>query len=201
MLFSGQCGRCFVFAKFACWETFVILSPYRFEPDLSPEEYQKIGQLSLRWSHIEHVIGNCLKTMLRLTDEEAIVVVFPLSLDQRLQRMNRLAEINQYTDKAIAALDELTEIMKGIQYVRNNVIHAILLEDENEGHVFHLRSKDRSLTKVEIFSSEELTNYAAHLTLTLRYALGLKGLIIREYASPDRPEIPAFLRELIQTRK
>ena len=114
--------------------------------------------------------------------------------------MNRLARINNYGELAHLALLELTAIMKGVQFVRNSVIHAILLEDDEEGHVFHLRNKERSLTKAQIFSCEELTNYAAHLTYSLRYGLGLKGGASHEYASPDRPAIPEFLRELIPAR-
>jgi hypothetical protein len=91
--------------------------------------------------------------------------------------------------------------MKGIQFVRNNVIHAIVLDDLDEGHVFHLRSKRRSLTKAEIFSAEELTNYAAHAAISLRYALGLKDVPGARRPLPDRPDIPKFLRELIPTRK
>jgi hypothetical protein len=64
--------------------------------------------------------------------------------------------------------------------------------------VFHLRSKKRTLTKAQIFSAEELTNYAAHAVYSLRYALGSKELSPGErYALPDRPEIPEFLRGLI----
>ncbi len=179
----------------------MIPTPFRFEPDLTPEEFQKIGQLSLRWSHTEHIIGNCLKVMLRLSEEEAVVVVFPLSLDQRLKRMADLAQINCLNDTAQRALDELQIIMKGIQYVRNNVVHAIVMKDDKKGHVFHLRSKSRSLTKAEIFSAEELTNYAGHVTLALRFALGEKEEGGHVYTLPERPEVPEFLRELIPTRK
>jgi hypothetical protein len=122
----------------------MIKVPYAFDPELTPEEYQKLGELSLRWSHIEHVIGQCLKTMLRLSDDEATIMVFPLTLEHKLQRMHRLTQTNQYSDKTISTLKELTQIMKGIQYVRNNVVHAIVLPDNKEGHVFHLRSKERS---------------------------------------------------------
>ena len=56
----------------------MIPSPYRFEPTFTDAEYAKLGVLALRWSHIEHILGNCLKVLLRLTDEEAIVIVFPM---------------------------------------------------------------------------------------------------------------------------
>jgi hypothetical protein len=60
-------------------------TPFRFEPSLTPGEFQKLGQLTLRWSHIEHIIGNCLKVMLRLSDDEAVIMVFRLSLEERLR--------------------------------------------------------------------------------------------------------------------
>ncbi|MBR0993966.1 hypothetical protein JQ580_24905 [Bradyrhizobium japonicum] len=63
----------------------MIPSPYNFEPALSDQEYAKLGILALRWSHIEHILGNCLKVILRLTDEEAVIVVFSLSADQRAE--------------------------------------------------------------------------------------------------------------------
>lgn len=178
----------------------MILWPFSFDPELSEKDYQKIGYLSLSWAALEHVIGNCLKAMLDISDDEAIVMVFPLGLEQRMQKMNALVAVNKYDSKVAPALAELTEIMKAIQYVRNNVIHAIVLEDDVLGHVFHLQSKQRTLTKTDVFSTEELTNYAAHVARRLRFALGLGGKV-HDYTLPDRPAIPEFLRELIPTRK
>jgi hypothetical protein len=180
----------------------MIPTPFHFEPELSPDEFMKIGQLSLRWSHTEHIVGNCLRAMLDLSMEEAIIMIFPLSLEHRLRRMKEIAAIRPLNQQAKAALDELQIIMKGIQYVRNSVAHAIVEEHDEEGHVFHLRSKQRTLTKKEIFSAVELTNYAGHVTLALRYALGGKDFPDGHgYTLPERPEIPAFLQELIPTRK
>jgi hypothetical protein len=48
----------------------MISSPFWFEDKLTPEGYQKIGKLSLRWSHIDHLIANCPKKLLRLSDDE-----------------------------------------------------------------------------------------------------------------------------------
>jgi hypothetical protein len=53
----------------------MIPSPFWFEGKLTPEDYRKLGKLSLRWSHIDHLIANCLKKLLRLTDDEARLVV------------------------------------------------------------------------------------------------------------------------------
>jgi hypothetical protein len=175
-------------------------TPFRFEPSLTPEEYQKIGRLSLKWSTIEHICGNCLKTMLRLTDEEAVIIVFSLSLDQRIRRMKELAKISNLNQEASIALDELDWIMKGLQSVRNNVAHAIVTESDQGEHSFHLRSKQRTYTEAEVFSTEEITNYAAYAVLALRYALGLKDQPGARLPLPERPAIPEFLRELIPTR-
>jgi hypothetical protein len=180
----------------------MIPSPYRFDPELTDQEYAKLGVLSLRWSTTEHILGNCLRILLRLSMEEAVVVVFPMNLEQRINRIDELSAITPMNSKAQATFNELKYIMKGIQYVRNNVIHAIVEEHDTEGHVFHLRSKGRSLTKAEVFSAEELTNYAAHLVLTFRYALGFKDDPSSvERTSPGRPAIPEFLRSVIQFPK
>ena len=179
----------------------MIPSPYNFEPDLTDLEYAKLGVLAIRWAHIENILANCLKVMLRLTDEEAIVMVFPLNLEQRLGRMSEIANLTALPFDAPRAFDELRRIMKGIQYVRNNVVHAIVEQHSEKGHIFHLKSKMRSLTKAEILSVEEITNYAAHLSLAVRYALGFSGEKGHDYALPDRPVIPAFLEKLIQFPK
>jgi hypothetical protein len=175
--------------------------PWRLEPNLTPEDFQKIGQLAVRWSHTDHLIGNCLKTILRLSDDEAMVIVFPMNTEARLNRITELNDVNPLNEHAQDALNELKPIMKGIQFVRNNVIHAFVSEDTKGGHLFHLTSKDRTLTKAEIFSAEDITNYAGHLALALRLALGIAGASGHSYAWPDRPEIPNFLRSVIQFPK
>jgi len=175
----------------------MIPPPFRFEAQLSPEEFQKIGQLSLQWSHIENIIGTCLRVMQNLSEDEAATKVFGLTLDQRLRKMSELADQKPLNLEAKAAFDELKPVMEGIRYVRNNVAHAMVGEDDS-GQFFLLRSRKRSLTKAEIFSTEELTNYTAHLVLALRYALGVENDPSRRWAMPDRPEIPEFLRSIIQ---
>jgi len=175
----------------------MIEAPFDYESGLSADDFKKIGELSLRWSHTEHVIANCLKVMLRLSDSEAKVVVFPWSMDQRLLRLKELSEVSNMSDEAKAALSELVAVGKAVQYVRNNVVHAIVSKQENGDHVFHLRSKQRSLTKEQVFSCEELTNYFAHAALSLRYALGLKGTPGQRHTLPPRPTIPKFLQNLV----
>jgi hypothetical protein len=177
----------------------MIERPFHFEYRLSDQELQKLGELSLTWSHTEHLIGNCLKSLLRLTNEEAKEIVFPLSLEQKTQRICKLAKLQPLHPDAAVILAELEPIMRCVQYVRNNVVHAILVLNEDGTQDFHLRSKGRTHTKAQIFESEELTNYAAHLALSLRYALGMPSDPDARYASPARPAIPKFLHELIPT--
>jgi hypothetical protein len=115
------------------------------------------------------VIANCLKVLLRLTDEEAIVVVFPLSTDNRLARIRELQKLKPLPPGlAEQAFRELDLMMKGIQAVRNNVVHAVILKDGMSDQIFELRSKRRGFTKAEVFEIEEITNYAAHAALTPR---------------------------------
>jgi len=175
-------------------------TPFIFQNQLTPFDFQRLGELSLRWSHIEHIIGNCLRVMLRLSPEEAIVAVFPLGLEQRLKLIRKLKKLSSLNQEALDALAQLEHVMPGIQFVRNSVAHAILIRGDDGDQVFHLRSKKRSLTKDEIFSSEELTNYAAHAALSLRYALGMKGHEGARHPLPEKPAIPEFLREMIPIR-
>jgi hypothetical protein len=164
---------------------------------LNGEDFQKIGQLAVRWSHIDQVIGNCLKALLRLPDEEAMIIVFPLGAEARLDRIKQLVAKRIDQDKVAASLSELLPVMKGIQFVRNSVIHSIVIDDTTDGHIFHLRSKDRVVTKAQVFSAEELTNYAGHCVLALRFAIGGPNLG-NTYTMPERPPIPEFLRHLVQ---
>jgi hypothetical protein len=179
----------------------MITTPFLYEEKLTDEELKKIGQLALRWSHTEHILGNCLKVMLGLTDEQAIVTVFPLSLHQRLDQLRKLAAINPPNDDAKAALAELLAVMPMIQAVRNGVIHAIIVDDGAGEQMFHLRSKERSIAKKEAFEAEELTNFAAHAALSLRHALGFKDVAGSRHALPGRPEIPASLQRFLPTRR
>lgn len=77
------------------------------------------------------------------------------------------------------------------------MVHSVAGPNGDNGYVFHLRSKNRSLTIDQVFSTEELTNYASHLVIALRYGLGFKDGAPPEYVCPDRPEIPDFLKTII----
>jgi hypothetical protein len=136
--------------------------------------------------------------MLRLTDEEARIVVFPLGIEQRLTRMSELAKLGNITVRSQFLLDELRVLFRGIQYVRNNVIHAVVETAARGESNFYLHSKDRSLPKQQVFSIEEITNYAAHVVWALRLSLGFTDGSTLDYALPYRPDIPEFLQSLIQ---
>jgi hypothetical protein len=179
----------------------MIPTPFWFEQDFTPEDFQKLGQLSLRWSHIDHIIGSCLKVMLRLSDEEAVAVVFPLTTDRRLSLLKELAKGRSLFSEADHALRELWSIMPAIQLVRNNVAHAVIYRSLGDDPIFHLRSKERSFTRRQVFETEELTNYAAHAALVLRYALGEKGPEGAPSPLPERPRVPKFLQREIRSWK
>lgn len=171
----------------------MIPTPFWFEQELTPDDFQKLGQLSLRWSHTDHIIGNCLKVLLRLTDEEAISVVFPLRAERRLVLLKELGKDKSLPADADRALRELWCIMPALQSIRNNVAHAVVYKSLGDEPTFHSRSKQRSYSRKQIFETEELTNYAAHAALVLRYALGEKGPEGAPGPLPARPPIPKFL--------
>lgn len=174
----------------------MLKSPFQYDDWLLPEDYQKLGELSLRWSTLDHIIGNCLSAMLKLSPEEAVVMVFPLTTQYRLEKIKDLAKITRLNKDAHTALAALVSVMKHISKVRNNVAHAILVEDDEAGAVLHLRSKGQTLTKEQVFSTEEITNYACHAAMALRYALGGKGLSGEQYPLPSKPDVPEFLHNL-----
>ena len=166
----------------------MIGSPWQFEPEISDQDLAKVAILMVRWSHIEHYLANCLRVMLRLTEDEAVAMSWPLPVERRIAKIAEIAELTPIHPHAMKAFKELRPVMQGLITVRNNVVHAILLEDEIEGHVFHLRSKRKNLTKEQLFATEELTNYAAHLCQAMRFAIGFKNQpepMIYEW--PDRP--------------
>ncbi|MGX8013734.1 hypothetical protein ACVDG8_034585 [Mesorhizobium sp. ORM8.1] len=132
--------------------------------------------------------------------EEAVIMVFPLSTEQRLQRLGQLAKVKPLNAEAEKALGELSAVMKGLQIVRNDTIHGIMADD-GSGFVFHNRAKQRQIPKDKVFSCEELTNYAAHAVLSLRFALGLKDNLDSRHPLPERPEVPEFLRSVIPLKR
>jgi hypothetical protein len=92
-------------------------------------------------------------------------------------------------------------MMKGLQAVRNNVSHAVIMYAVRTGDpIFELRSHSLGYTKAEVFETEELTNYTAHAAWVLRHELGDKDPANAPSPLPGRPPIPGFLRKLILGR-
>ena len=171
----------------------MIPSPFRYEANFKAEDYQTLGKLSLRWSHIDHVIANCLKRLLRLKEDEARLIVFQLSADAQFERILALEKLKPLRTKAAAqALSELCLVMKGLRQVRNNVAHAVLKDDGTAQQIFESRKTKRVFTKAQIFTTEELTNYAAHAALVLRDKLGEKDPAGAPGPLPARPQIPSW---------
>jgi hypothetical protein len=174
-------------------EGIMIESPFRFENHLTPEDFQRLGKLMLRWSHTEHIVAHCLRLLLHLSEDEANIIVFPLRLEQRLQRISKLIKLNPLPPAVEGVYREMNEAIRTLQPVRNLVAHVILLPDPTGKHALHLRSHGRTYTKEEIFECEELTNYAACAALRLRFELGDEDPHGEPDPLPERPPIPTFL--------
>ena len=175
----------------------MIATPYRFEANLTETDYQKIGQFALRWSTIEHTIGNCLRRLIDLDPKQASVIVFPLSLDLRMQRIELLSKIAPFTDEQAKLFGELKPLIRAMQYLRTTALHGIVIDlgGDHEPY-FELRSKgSRKLTKAQLFSCEELINYTAHVVSAFRVTLGEKDASWgpSSLSLPERPPIPEFL--------
>jgi hypothetical protein len=175
----------------------MIKTPYGFEANLTDQDFQKIGQFACRWSHIEHTMANCLRRLLDLTPEEATIMAFSLSLDQRTSRMAELIEKNPLPAYQAAVFVELRPLIRTIQYIRNTILHGVVIDlFPDEEAFFHLRSKGREITKTELLSCEDLINYTAHVAQAFRLSLGEKEAPSgHTYALPDRPPLPEFLRD------
>jgi len=151
----------------------MITTPYGFEGKLSGEEFRKIGQFALRWSHMDHTIGNCLRRLLEMSPAQATVLIFPLSLDLRMARIGAVIKTNPLTEYRQAVFDELKPAIKAMQFLRTSAVHGIVIDlGGDEEPYFHLRSKERKITKDQLFGCEQLINYAAHVTIAFRLSLG-----------------------------
>lgn len=174
----------------------MIATPFGFEPKLSNQEFEKLGRFACRWSHIEHIIGNCLRRLLNFDPKQATAMIFPLSLDIRMSRIGELVKLKPLSPEQMVLFEELKPLIRAIQYLRNTVLHGIVIDlSEDDDIFFQLRSRNRNITKAELFSCEDLINYAAHVCLSFRHTMGEKDDDPRgsNYALPDRPPIPSFL--------
>jgi hypothetical protein len=175
----------------------MIECPYEYA--LTEKELQKLAEMSLTWSHTEHLIGICLKRVLKLSDDEGTAIVFPMSLETRLKYLSDLK--GRISAGGQTVLKELALIMKGIQPIRNTIAHTILIGDTKDGTLFHLRSKDRTFTKEEVFECEEITNYAAQLAICFRYEVGFDRPQDSTPALPQRPSIPKQVQQFLPNGK
>jgi hypothetical protein len=178
----------------------MIPTPYNFEPEFSDQDFAKIGQFTLRWSHMDHTIGNCLRRLLDMSPEHATVLIFPLSLEQRISHIGRFAKLKPLEPLAKGLFAELKPLIKAMQFIRNSAIHGIVIDmGSGEEPYFELRSKGRQISKAQLFDCEDLINYTAHVVQAFRFALGEKqctwseGWGPHEYALPDRPVVPEWL--------
>ena len=174
-----------------------IPTPFRFEPEFTPEEFQKIGQFAARWALIEHIVGNCARRVLDLDPKQATVLVFPLSLDARVEMIRRSTRQRPLADDQRAYFDELLPLVRAIQYIRNTTLHGVVIKFQQDDEAFfHLRSRDRKITKTELFACEDLINYTAHVVQAFRISLGEKDHDLWppiNYTLPGRPTIPSIL--------
>jgi len=173
----------------------MIRTPYNFSANLSDQEFQKIGEFACCWAHIEHTVGNCLRRMLNMNPKEATIMVFPLSLDQRMTKIGQLLDLAPLSERHAALFGELKPLIRAQQILRTNILHGVFIDIfEEEEPFWHLRSKNRDVSKTEILACEDLINYTAHVVEAFRLLLGdelnPEGLV---YALPNRPAIPEFL--------
>jgi hypothetical protein len=173
----------------------MIPTPYAFEANFTPEEFQKIGQFASRWAHVEHMAANCLRRLLDLSPKHATFLIFPLNLDQRMTKIADILKQRPLSSHQMALHGELKPLIRGMQYIRNVVLHGVVIDlFPKDGPFFHLRSRDRKITKAQLFSCEDVINYAAHVMLAFRLSLGEEhDPAGKSYALPDRPPIPDFL--------
>src|SRR5690606_4562100 len=136
---------------------------------------------------------------LKYSPEESAILIFSLSADLRHTRLKKLADTLDINAVARGALNALVDVYEYSGLVRYYGIHAILVDYPSNGRLFDLRSKHRTLTIAQVFEIEELTNYASHCAMSLRYALGPKAGPVERHPLPDKPAIPDFLNRPIPT--
>ena len=119
-------------------------------------------------------------------------MIYPLSLEAVLQKIEGLHKMRPPRPKAAEFYAELIPVVRALQIVRNDAVHSVVKET-NSGLVFENRARGRTITKEQILSCEELTNYASVLSIKFRRALGFKEGQKPPRKLPARPKIPDFL--------
>lgn len=171
-------------------------TPYLVEEVISDDDFKQLGQMLVRWSFVETTIANCLKKLLRLTKEEATIMIVPLNLGYRMDKIVEISKQRKLKKKAQTALDELCLCIKAMQALRNGIVHGVAIHDNEHGFSFHALKSKVNRNKKEIFSAMEFVNYTGHVALAFRYELGIQGMQVglAHYGLPDRPHIPEFLQ-------
>jgi hypothetical protein len=164
--------------------------------DLTPEEKRKLGELSLVWSHTEHVIAKSLKEILKFDDEEAISIIYPMTLDRKLKYIASLS--GRVTARSRTYFQELKSVVKAITQIRNTVAHGVLVNDTKEGTLFRSPSRDRVVSKDDVLGSQEISNYALWIAIGFYHSLDPDESLS---PLPERPEIPKSLQQFVQARK
>ena len=172
----------------------MIPSPFRFENNLTEDDYRTLGVLLLHWSHIEHMIAHCLKRLRGLNDnDKAMTDVFKLRTRDRLKEIRKLKKSKRWSNDAERAFRDLDEVMKGLLLVRDNAVHAVLMNHETGHPSFQSRLHGSDYTKAQVFETQELTNYAGHAACVLRHELGdIDTNNPAPSPLPARPSIPEF---------
>src|SRR4051794_11247706 len=106
----------------------MIETPYKFEANFSPEEFQKFGQFAVRWSHIEHTIANCLRVMLNFDPKQASVMIYPLSLDTRMSRMAERIKLIPLQPEQMVLFEELKPLIRAMQHLRTTTLHGTFVD-------------------------------------------------------------------------
>lgn len=166
---------------------------FLFTTGLTDSELKKLGELILTWSGTEHMLGSALSHLLRVSDDEATALVYPMGLQTKLHWIYTLAPNRATTERSQYLIKELKFIMEYVQTVRNTVIHGILMGGLSEDVSFHLRSKSRSIRKEDVWAAETPTDYAATIVAHLCWELaGVESLpaLASGLPLPDRPVLP-----------
>ena len=100
-------------------------------------------------------------------------MIYPLSLEAVLQKIEGLHKMKPPRPKAAEFYAELIPVVRALQRIRNDAVHSVVKETEG-ALVFENRAKGRTITKEQILSCEELTNYASLLSFKFPRALGFK---------------------------
>lgn len=167
-------------------------TPFLWEVYVDDTELAQIGTLALRWSHIEHILANCLRRLVRMSEEDATLIIFPMTLEKIVQTIDNVVKARPLKGKAKMYYDELRPTLEPFRYVRNTMIHSILTDNSwGQARTFHLRSKLRDLSIEEVLSTGDFTNYVATLVIDFRKTLGHK--LGKPGPLPDKPALPGFL--------